>query len=235
MSRHGNGTPDVCYNIVLPMGSAADFSIGCWARCDNTGSAEQICFGYGKTAATAAGAFLETLGGTWQALSGGIGRDNSTVAVVPFQWVHLVATFTAAGASTLYVNGVNKASSAGKANSPSAGGISALAGVSATTPTFSLYFPGSVAKCGIWSMVLAGSDVTNLSGGSNPLTVQSGNLVFYCPLCGITVPESDPVKHNDLTVTGATRSDNPPLAFSDCEVYLEEVGMSFTGSPGRWW
>lgn len=63
-------------------------------------------------------------------------------------------------------------------------------------------FPGLIAELAIWNMALSQSDVEALAAGAVPTTIQSGNLISYCPILGDDSPEPDIVGSFPLTING---------------------------------
>lgn len=73
------------------------------------------------------------------------------------------------------------------------------------------YLDGTVAFPALWNIGLSDADFAQLARGTHPLRVRPDGLLSYWPLKGLATPETDIVGKNELTVTGATKADNPRI------------------------
>jgi hypothetical protein len=71
-----------------------------------------------------------------------------------------------------------------------------------------LWGAGRMAELAIWDVELSAGDLTTLHAGALPGDVDTSNILFYSPICGLASPEPA-VIGNTLTVNGAIYVDSP--------------------------
>ncbi len=65
----------------------------------------------------------------------------------------------------------------------------------------------------IWNVALTDSEIATLAEGVSPLRVRRDALVYYCPIGGQS-PEIDIIGGVNMTVTGTTVDEEPPIPYS---------------------
>lgn len=126
-------------------------------------------------------------------------------------WAHCVAVFASSTSRTVYLNG----------SATAGGGTNVAMGAVDRTTAGKLFFNGGssnfmqgrIAEAGVWSVALTADEITSLSKGVSPLLVRPQSLVSHWPLMGRASPEIDPRGALDLTVTGATQAEHPPVYY----------------------
>lgn len=71
-------------------------------------------------------------------------------------------------------------------------------------------FDGDTGHCAIWDQALSVNEIESLANGINPLQLSRDSLIAYWPLNG-QAPELDIINHNNMTVNGAVKSEEPPV------------------------
>lgn len=139
--------------------------------------------------------------------TGSISSTVGTTSMGIAQWFHLAGTYDG---STIraYLNGIEENSTSKSGNM-----ISNTAPVRigvGSGDTDEQPFDGDIGHCAIWDVGLTDNEVKSLAAGINPLKIHRENLLSYSPLNGQD-PELDVVGGLDLTVTGATKAEEPPI------------------------
>lgn len=135
---------------------------------------------------------------------------NSSTGYTADTWHHACGVFTSSTLRTAYIDGgspgTNTVSSTPTTFDTIAFGVSAF-------PTPANYCDGEIAYPAVWDVALTAAEVASLGAGAHPTMIRPDSLVAYWDLNGTFSPEIDPISRYDSTVTGATKTDNPPLIF----------------------
>lgn len=126
-------------------------------------------------------------------------------------WFHIAGVYDGSE-MRVYCNGVEENSTSQTGNMPSTTApvrIGAGSGGAGTENPFD----GDIGHCAIWDVGLTADEMKSLSVGISPLNIRRENLLFYAPLNGQN-PEYDVIGGLDLTVTGATKTEEPPISNS---------------------
>lgn len=129
---------------------------------------------------------------------------TSTATLANNTWTHVAAVFATTASRIVYVSGVNSGSDS-NSSTPSGVNTTDIGSGSDTGATFQVAWPA------IWTAALSAGEIAALATGLDPrlLQTQRASLVDFWPLLG-TSPELDVITAaRNLTVTGATRSDDP--------------------------
>jgi hypothetical protein len=131
-------------------------------------------------------------------------------------WAHACAVFSSSTLRAAYLNGGGKGTNTDSRTPPGLNrtviGARYLSGGGKD-----FFTNGDICDAAIWDIALSDSEVASLASGTSPLSIQASNLKAYWKLCGDASPEPDASGNGqDLTVTGATQSSNPPLLASRC-------------------
>lgn len=152
-------------------------------------------------------------GGSFFAFSGNGGTFGQSGLSYPSAagvWVHLAAVFSATNSRVAYANGT--AASANTTNVSVAydrvyvGAYYTNGGLQS-----GFYNDGDIAEVGIYSAALSSDEIAALAKDYTPDRIRPGALEFYAPVFGRHSPELEIAGGNNLTVTGATQSDHPPV------------------------
>jgi len=187
-----------------------EVTVSAWIRIESTATEGKIIAKWSD----AAGAFqylLSTDGGDMCqfAVFPGVTRIAlGTTTLVTGTWFHLAGTYDGANVK-VYCNGVEEDSTAATGNMSSTTApvrIGAGSGGSGTENPFD----GDIGHCAIWDKPLTAGEIESLASGINPLQIRRGDLVEYWSLNGQS-PELGIVGVADMTVNGATVSEEPPI------------------------
>lgn len=140
------------------------------------------------------------------AAAGAFASGTATGAVSAGTWTHVAAVFASATSRIAYRDGGNAGSDATN-KVPGTMATTEICGAATTGNTIQIALPA------IWSAALSAGEVAALAAGLDPRLLQSKRaaLVAFWPLALGLSPEPDWVSAaRNLTVTGATRSDDPP-------------------------
>ena len=170
----------------------------------------------------------------WQDISGANDtRVNpaSTSLLTQNAWNHIVLTWTAGGTTTLYINGTS-AGTHGSTFTTNTAGVQQTIGTLAngSIPLAGFSAGAAIAEVAVWSVVLAGSEVTTLynsgSNGALASEVQNASLVSYLPIWGVHDPEPDMVSGSPSgTIVGTTKAAHAPM-----DLYLVQSTVVTTAS-----
>lgn len=133
-------------------------------------------------------------------------------------WTHACGTFTNATLRAVFIDGGSKGTDTDNiVGTPS----ELVIGRRRRNATVAQMPANSfVAEIAVWDAALSDANVAMLAGGSNPLTVDGGNLIAYWPLTTVTTNE-DQVGSNDLSTTGGVTYDadhptvDPSVTYSE--------------------
>lgn len=131
---------------------------------------------------------------------------SGTTAMVIGQWHHVAGVYDGSDIR-VYLDGAEENSTALTGNISSNTApvrIGMGSGAVGEEP-----MDGDLGHCAIWDRALTPGEIKSLSEGISPLQIRS-NLLFYAPLNGQD-PEYDVIGGLDLTVTGATKAEEPPI------------------------
>ena len=137
--------------------------------------------------------------------SGAIAEGTTTL--VTGVWFHLVGTYDGTNVR-IYVNGVEEDSTAATGNIDSSTApvrIGSGSGVGEDPAD------GDIGHAAIWDIALTAAEVASLHAGISPLKMRRANLLFYPPVNGQS-PEADVVGGLDLTISGTTVVEEPPIS-----------------------
>jgi hypothetical protein len=142
----------------------------------------------------------------------GLALFSTTLAPSANTWYHLLLTVSGSqptGIGTAYINGGNS-SGPTSANLGSATPC-AVATMGNVVATGTSGFPGLIADCAMWNVVLTQSEITALANGARPINIRSASLKGWWPLDGLQSPEPDISSFkNDGTLTGTNPAFGPP-------------------------
>lgn len=136
--------------------------------------------------------------------SGGSSANATSSALITAgAWYHVAAVFTNATSRAAYLSGGNKGTNATNLT-PSGLNVTVLGNDGTTTCN------GTIALPAIWNAALSDGEIAALAAGLDPrlLQTQRSALKFLAPLLG-TSPEVDVIGGLSMTVTNATRADDP--------------------------
>jgi len=122
-------------------------------------------------------------------------------------WFHLAGTYDGATIRA-YLDGIEE-NSAAKTGNITSNTAPVRIGVGSGA-TDEQPFDGDIGHCAIWDAPLTAGEIKSLATGINPLKIRAENLLFYAPVNGQD-PEYDVVGGLDLTVVGATKTEEPPI------------------------
>jgi len=123
-------------------------------------------------------------------------------------WFHITGVYDGSE-MRVYCNGVEENSISQTGNMPSTTApvrIGAGSGGSGTENPLD----GDIGHCAIWGAALTANEIQSLASGANPLQMTRTGLVSYWPLNGQS-PELDVVAKLNMTLTGTTVVDEPPI------------------------
>ena len=139
--------------------------------------------------------------------AGGINIVGGTTTLVTGVWYHIAGTYDGTTAR-IYLNGVEENSLlvTGNINSTVAPvRIGSGSGVGEDP------VDGDIGHAAIWDIDLAAAEVASLAVGVSPLRIRrNNNLLFFAPINGQS-PELDVVGGLDLTISGTTVVEEPPI------------------------
>ena len=187
-----------------------EVAVSAWIRLESTATEGKIIAKWSD----AAGAFqylLSTDGGDkcqFAIFNGGTKIAVGTTVLTTETWFHLAGTYDGSNVK-VYCNGTEEDSTAATGNLSSTSApvrIGAGSGGSGTENPFD----GDIGHCAIWDKPLTAGEIESLASGINPLQIRRVDLVEYWPLNGQS-PELGIVGVADMTVNGATVSEEPPI------------------------
>ena len=128
---------------------------------------------------------------------------TSSATLANNTWTHVAAVFATASSRIVYVAGVNSGSDS-NSSTPSGVNTTDIGSGSDTGATFQVAWPA------IWTAALSAGEIAALATGLDPrlLQTQRSALKFLTPLTGAS-PEVDVIGGLSMTVTNATRADDP--------------------------
>lgn len=185
--------------------TAMPLTIACWFNATTLGSAHRMVsltdgtinnrFQVGISVANAVLALI--------ASGGSSANATSSATITAGTWFHCAAVFASATSRTAYLNGGNTGTNATNLT-PSGLNVTVLGNDGTTTCN------GTVALPAIWNTALSAGEIAALAAGLDPrlLQTQRSALKFLTPLTGAS-PELDVIGGLSLTVTNATRADDP--------------------------
>lgn len=136
---------------------------------------------------------------------------SGTTAMVIGQWHHIAGVYDGSDIR-VYLDGVEENSAALTGNITSTTvpvRIGMGSGAVGEEP-----MDGDLGHCAIWDTDLTPGEIKSLSEGIRPLKIREGeNLLLHGALNGQN-PEYDVIGGLDLTVTGATKAEEPPISNS---------------------
>lgn len=139
---------------------------------------------------------------------GGTKIAQGTTTLVIGTWHHISGVYDGSNVR-VYCDGAEEASTGATGNLSSTTApvrIGAGSGGSGTEDPVD----GDLGHCAIWDVGLSANEIESLSSGINPLQISRDNLVAYWPLNGQS-PEADVVNGFDMTITGTTIVEEPPI------------------------
>jgi len=132
---------------------------------------------------------------------------SGTTSMVVGQWHHLAGVYDGSDIRA-YLDGIEENSAAASGNIPlntAPVRIGMGSGAVGEEP-----MDGDIGHCAIYDASLTPGEIASLAAGISPLQIRADNLLFYAPLNGQN-PEYDVIGGLDLTVTGATKEEEPPI------------------------
>lgn len=214
MGREGNGTDQYLRATDVPV-NAFPYTISIWFKPDvaSLGNNQWLVMLSDGVTDDYTGIMLENDEGVWGVVNNssagnGIAKTTTNPHTGADIWHHAVLVATNATTRKLYYDGVG--------SDVDIGGSVAISGTWDVTNLLrnedaDLHFDGSVGECAIWDTALTYLQCLDLSSGASPAAVDAANLVAHWQLKGTASPEPDRVGTLDLTVTGATDDDEPPV------------------------
>ncbi len=197
-----DGTPPV---------TAAPLTVACWFRKNNNTDGASLVALADQSANT--DRFLLEARGSgpgrtirWLSINGGTDSAETSTAWTVDTWHHACGVEAASNDRRVYLDGGGKVTDSG-AGTPTP--IDRLVVGADFTGSFVNHMGGDIAHVAMWNVALTDAEIASLAAGLNPKKMRPDNLVFYAPLNGQS-PEIDIVSRFDLTVTGATVSEEPP-------------------------
>lgn len=212
MARSFSGSSQQIYGTANELEITGDITVSAWLK--TTSTAVQLFISTYTTAAPYVGWGVGTgqvAGGKLCYWSNGNGAwRGANTALNNGAWRHVAVRVsgTGAGAGTFYLDG--SADGTWTHTSPGTSGAIKRYGASA----FGNWFNGQLAEVAVWSGAVDAADIAALADGVSPNQVSPGILVSYRPLWGRYTNEIDLVSGSDLTVTGATYADHPPVRYA---------------------
>lgn len=137
------------------------------------------------------------------ASGGSSANATSSATITAGTWFHCAAVFASATSRTVYLNGGNSGTNATNLT-PSGLNVTVLGNDGTTTCN------GTIAWPAIWNAALSNGEIAALATGLDPRLLQSQRpaLKFFALLPGAS-PEVDVIGGLSMTVTNATRADDP--------------------------
>lgn len=152
----------------------------------------------------------------------GIASTSTTYALNA--WQHVCGVFAATSSRAVYLDGGGKGTNTGVA-ATGAPNRTSIGRLSKTTPAY--YSDALIAVPAVWSVALSDDEVALLAAGLRSTMIRPEALVAFWPLYGPGAgPEWDEIGSFDLTITGATPADDPPL-------WLPEAPAIRVWTPGQ--
>lgn len=195
--------------------AATPLSIACWFRVNDVTTRRtlvSLCDGSSdnrwwnlELRGDVAGDFL---GARVRATGGDVAAVTS-LAYTANTWYHACGVFTSSTSRTCYINGANSGSETTSAD-PSASITTTVIGNRSSLSSGAL-MDGRISHVTIFNVALKAAEVAALSAGVSPWRVRPEAIVGFWR-CGVSSPEPDwSGKKNNMTVTGATIGDGPPV------------------------
>jgi len=145
-------------------------------------------------------------------------RTVDTASIVPTEgttdlndgeWHHVAGTYDGADVR-IYVDGVQE-NSASQTGNMVMGSAPVRIGAAGSVSVVEDAFDGSLGHAALWDTFLTAGEIKSLSEGVSPLKIHKNNmLLFYVPINGQS-PEIDIIGGLDLTITGTTIVEEPPI------------------------
>ena len=237
MARDFDGSDD---NLIVNVAAvtAYPFTISCWGRSDSTASNNVLGGLYDKDVGTVRHMlYHEGADDTIICQSdegGGTALAETSTNIGTSVWYHACGVWAASQDHRAYLNGGGKISDL--INDVAIGAVDRTAIGRNMDSTPSSAYNGRLAEFAVWDVALTDAEVLALAGGIPAWKVRPKNLVLYVPVWGLQSPEPDyGGSQNDLTVTGATPANHPPVTLFTpkwaATMPLIEVGAPPAGQP----
>lgn len=140
--------------------------------------------------------------------SAGISNANTSDDYSINQWNHVCAVARSATDRSIFLDGDGEGTNTTSRTPANIDSIGIGQRVNNDVP-----FDGDIGHCAMWDIDLTDGEVASLAAGVSPLYIRRDNLVYYCPINGQS-PELDVVGRRDMVVTGAVKSEEPPIPHS---------------------
>ncbi len=217
MARLLNGSSDQLVNATTPGATTPPLTLAAWFKPD-IATARMSVIGLDNTGSSNSWFHLELqgdqVGDPLAARQSGDIGDNAALSTTGFStaaWQHGCAVFASNASRAVYLNGANKGTNTG--NSGSGGAAPNQTSIGKLQGSFGSFqrFDGAIAELAVWNAALTDEEAAALAKGVSPLLIRPASLVFYAPLLAGASPEQDLRGRRELTVTGATAADHPPV------------------------
>lgn len=187
-----DGTTNAWMELNSAVISAAPCTIAGWFKASAVNLAHTVAAVGGSTGRLLLGD-PNTTGDTMAAQSvsnGGTSRSGSAASTYSSGvWIHFAAVFASTTSRTCYQDAV--AGTTDTVSNIPTGFTKTNIGARYSGGALGQRMSGNLAHVAIWNSALSGSDITSLATvGTLPSSVQSGSLVFYCPLTGASMVDS---------------------------------------------
>lgn len=137
---------------------------------------------------------------------------TATISASADTWQHALAVIAGTQDRSVYLDGANKGVNTTDNVSRTDGlVVTAIGRRSVGSPA--RYFSGMLAEFAAWNAALTDAEAAVLKLGVQPHYIRPDSIVGYWRVMGRTSPEIDQVGGYNMTVTGATVADHPPMMF----------------------
>lgn len=143
----------------------------------------------------------------WASINSGSDFAETSTAWVVDTWHHALAVEAATNDRRVYLDGGGKGTNS--ASSIPAGLDRISIGVDGKLTPVN-FMGGDIGYVAIWNIALTDEDAVSLANGLDPRKLKPDNLVYFVPMNGQS-PELDIIGKFNMTVTGATKSEEPPF------------------------